>query len=516
MLNIRSLWAKHYKKLENGGGLTLEGAVFTRKEFLTILRAAHQYNTEGNWKQIISRVVCEVLSIIFSMGFMIFLISCVDWPATLGIDTDGADAAKRVFVLYPMRWYGFVLSIVFGLYLIWYCSAHVHILRGIWAVRQVQIELGIDDLLGYIIQESGLTPLQIKRILMRDENYMIALIRGGKISYHMTRIVYWYILFVLGPVFDKPTFSVWRMKRRIVVTLCVSIFLLPLCLLFITLHNIFKYGMQFRVESGALRVRRYRETDLWKWRKYNETAEEFTARIRKSYEWADKYVSLFYSPWLNRGAELVELISGSVGMVLFVLTLFRGEDTLGLLSIFTLIFAASRGLSAEREGILQDSTRAMLADEYMLEIRAHLEVDSTTPINLNTCYVNNVRNILAEIASVVYVNYYLTDLHRRAGEICSYVAEITIYEEWTNSPRDACGEPKNNTYIPPADPRGQESDEVARIIHDTARVIDEFTQEHTYYELNNLDGWFRNPHRDGAGSSEDAGTSSTLSSLPPL
>ena len=114
---------------------------------------------------------------------------------------------------------------------------------------------------------------------------------------------------------------------------------------------------------------------MWKFREFNELPHIFEARINKSLDPANKYLSLFHNPLMTIIARCITYICGAIVATLLLISLFEqgaflyvkvgDHNLLWHLGIFSAMFAGARSL------IPDEAQTKKSAAELMEEFSSH-------------------------------------------------------------------------------------------------------------------------------------------------
>jgi len=190
----------------------------------------------------------------------------------------------------------------------------------------------------------NLNQLDIIKIIMRKDNYYIALFNKDILKIHlpllskltpMTKTLEWGLdKTVFGFVFDnkkqtiKPEFKntstemrkkmAKALRRRFYIFAFVSILLMPIILLFLIIYLFYKYGEELKNKPSTIIQKQWNQNACWKFRYWNELPHLFERRMNNSIQLAINYLNAFKNDVLNIFTTFFAFIFGSFAVVLLL------------------------------------------------------------------------------------------------------------------------------------------------------------------------------------------------------
>lgn len=203
-----------------------------------------------------------------------------------------------------------------------------------------------------VIVKDELTPLDVVQRIMRRQNYMIALVNQGIVSFSIrlpflglcsfwSKTLEWCLSFVLGyTVFGAHSVrkkilqpeNLERTARSLQLHLRVfavaGFFLTPFVLIFLTMYFFLRYGEELRNRpSFTLAARNWSRSARWRLWEYNELPHMLHERLSKASDAAEKYLSHFQPYSVTLIARFIRFVAGAFVAVLILMALLD-EDTL--------------------------------------------------------------------------------------------------------------------------------------------------------------------------------------------
>lgn len=218
-----------------------------------------------------------------------------------------------------------------------------------------------DDVVNRIASVTALSHAEVMSVVMRQENYMIALfnmrILDDRLMTETMEKVLWLHLFVVNwgghGILDRDMDTdewVRLLTRRFKIFGIIAIFLSPLICIGVLIGILLRYGEQIRENpSEILSKRRWTPEGYWTLREINEAQHLYEVRLRRACYHAKEYFNLVQPSTTNVIImRTVMFTSGLVLLVLGLMTIFAEELTFqigGLSSVFyiTLLMAIVSG-----------------------------------------------------------------------------------------------------------------------------------------------------------------------------
>jgi len=309
----------------------------------------------------------------FTIGFSFVLLFAVNWQGILSCDSEESCRAVPLCYSQPFESVGpwrFYVLFCFFLFCIYWCfnvvAAYHNIRDAVDMSVYYKERLGIvsDDTLDttlwsevvsrlvqqqkaspFCIVQDELTALEIANIIMREDNFMIALTNHHAFTSHLPswippRLVYtraslWNLrTAVFRWAFDhrsrlcadfveRPAALAQRLRLLGVLNLVLMI---PV-LIFVTIYFFMRHTEEFRSHRSSPFRRQWTDYAKWTFREFNELPHQFKARMCAAQATAEDYVrsTRASSPVLECLQRFVKFVAGAILAVLLVVALW--DDT---------------------------------------------------------------------------------------------------------------------------------------------------------------------------------------------
>lgn len=363
------------------------------------LSSFYRYYEEGGFRGILAGHVTHLVALAFTIGFSFVLIFLVDWHAVLHCDSEESWRAVSLFYGEPFRhlglWRVFVLVCfsLFCAYWIFNAVAAFHNVRDAAEMSSYyKNSLGIvsDEVLGtmswsevvcrlvkqqtvapFCVVQDELTALEIANVIMREDNYMIALTNHAafasrlpgwvprrlayskSVLWSLRATIFYWIFDGRGRVrqefVDRPPELVRRLRWAGV----LHLLLVAPVLIFVTIYFFMRHAEEFRSHRSSPFQRQWSDFAHWTFREFNELPHQFRSRMQRAQTMAEAYVQAARtpSPMLDSFRRCVKYVAGSILAVLLVLALWddkpllfvkiQGKNLLWYLALFGFVVAVS-------------------------------------------------------------------------------------------------------------------------------------------------------------------------------
>ncbi|KAL6608452.1 APG9-domain-containing protein, partial [Neocallimastix californiae] len=367
----------------------------------------YEYFKRKGFTCIILERICYLISLAFVICFSVFLFGCIDYS----IINEKAQLSQVIVdqCVYRLDWkIKFLLSIfiIMWLYLLIKYISEFQRFRKIYYFYNYKLKIKDTDIQSIsweVIMEkiiklyneenqsekSGdeLDAMKIVNIIMRKENYFIALINEQCIKFNIpyfenkqlfTDMLKWNVQWcinnfifdryghVKGCFLSKDEIQKRNMRQKLSKSLSQKFILLgifnlilfPFLLIFSIIYSFYRYAEEIYNNPGSIMKKSYNSLARWRFREFNELPHVFEKRLNRSYENAIIYLN--QSPNYKGSIifRLVAFISGSIVVVLSILTLMDqeffnkfeitpGGSVLFYIGVFTSILAFSKGMIIE-------------------------------------------------------------------------------------------------------------------------------------------------------------------------
>lgn len=345
------------------------------------------YRSKGLGNFIIKRLT-SLGTITFIVLFSSFVFSFVQWKELIRCELE--DVTCGDFGEYiswnawsnPNAWDGFVIgNMVFMLlYWIWaLIAAFPAIRRALLLHSFLKNELHIKSrdiqtmeweqlLVIYArtarISNDRLFIEKIRSVIMRNENYLVALIREDVLNLScfcfptpLTSSLYWVLHTIL--LSHHPFHKIKKKDIRqssVIIGIVITI-LLPFAIIFLITFYLIKHAEEFHVHKNYVGPRTWTLHAKTLFREYNELPHEFENRMAASFRPASDYLAQFYYPVFMSIGEFISFVASAILSLLAVMTLvdesivlhvtIGGRNLLFYIALWTFILAVARAFVPE-------------------------------------------------------------------------------------------------------------------------------------------------------------------------
>ncbi|CAO3650258.1 unnamed protein product [Cunninghamella echinulata] len=365
------------------------------------------YQGKGLYCILLARLL-NLLTLGFVIFFSTFLIGCVDY-------SNIKQHTKLSEIVIPQCYsrLSSSTSLFLFIFVTWWVWEAVRFIRDIPALREMHnfyehlLEIPDKDMqtiswqqiLSRIIDiretnpnTSKSSPIRldahdVANRIMRTDNYLIALFNKDILNitipvpylrnkYMFTRDLEWNLSFcLLSYVFDhrgqlrkrflrekNKILLVKGLQRRFIFMGLLNLVFAPFILVYLVVYFFFRYFEEFRKNPGEIGSRSYSPFAKWKFREFNELPHLLKSRISSSYPIANKYIDQFPKEKTALLARFIAFITGSIGAVLLILTLFDSEA----LTNFEITENRTVFFYIGIVGAIFEVTRRMIPDEHLI------------------------------------------------------------------------------------------------------------------------------------------------------
>ncbi|XP_049850576.1 autophagy-related protein 9-like [Schistocerca gregaria] len=312
------------------------------------------------------------------------------------------------------------------------------------------------------IEKSQLTSLDFVKVLMRRENYLIALfnkkILNLSVPYFpkfqfVTHVFGWCFALsfdvfndqgeVKGEYLDPQNHErlVAQLKSNFYRTGLIALIFSPIVLIVLILYGIFSLAERIQNTPDFLGSRNWTPHARWEFRDFDEVLCLFTQRLAKSFVPASKYINQFQIHALNNLGRLLVFLLALIAAPLILLTLVRrsiidcyigDRSVVWVLSILGTSLAILRSLLPEEHFVFEPH-------EFMEEVIMHIHhlplewVEKAHTPEVHKTFVSyfqfKVVIFLVEVLSVIITPLlFIYSLPLCAEETIQFLRDMTIEE----------------------------------------------------------------------------------------
>eukprot|EP00929_Paragymnodinium_shiwhaense_P015464 TRINITY_DN12355_c1_g1_i1.p1 TRINITY_DN12355_c1_g1~~TRINITY_DN12355_c1_g1_i1.p1 ORF type:complete len:982 (-),score=182.12 TRINITY_DN12355_c1_g1_i1:152-3097(-) len=361
------------------------------------LGSFYRYYEVGGYKGIVALHLSHLTALAFTIGFSFVLLFAIDWQALLSCDSEESCRAISICYESPFSDMGFWRLTVFLFFLLfvayWVChaAAAFHSIRDAAEMSSYYQEgLGIfsDEILStmswsevvcrlirqqkaapFCIVQERLTALEVANIIMRQDNFMVALTNQDAFTSRLpawiphrlvyTRAVLWNLrTMTFNFMFDArsrvrhdflncPENLAQRFRWMGVLNLVLVV---PV-LMFVTIYFFMRHAEEFRSHRSSPFQRQWTDYAQWTFREFGELPHHFALRMSRARTSAEAFASSARpaSPMVSALLRCIKFIAGSILAALLLLAFYdeapllfvkiQDKNLLWYLALFGFVFA---------------------------------------------------------------------------------------------------------------------------------------------------------------------------------
>lgn len=258
-------------------------------------------------------------------------------------------------------------------------------------VRAVQLEQQM------CIHKRELTELDIYHRILRQENYMVALVNKRLLPARIYipfagECVYWtkaLRLTMQGLLFWSPWSpfeNPWhlreeykrpnlrhelasRLGKQILWLAFINLIFAPAILIWEMIYTFFSYAEIIKREPGRIGIRNWSLYGKLYLRHFNELDHELHARLTRAYRPASKYLSAFNSPIVTIIAQHIGFLCGAIFAIIVMITVYDG-DVIGVEHLLTLMTGLG-GIVAICRSIVPEESMVWCPESLLQAVVVH-------------------------------------------------------------------------------------------------------------------------------------------------
>ncbi|XP_078444182.1 autophagy 9 (APG9) [Wolffia australiana] len=471
-------------------------------------RIYNYYCEKGLWCIIVKWVV-ELLSLGFTLCFSGFFLLFVDWGglrnAKCGMDAvesgiKPCDLAKEALHAHPLVPFTITKGIIIGYlallaFYLFFCFIRFFVqLKDTLEARKFYVHsLCINDrevqtipwsaVLEKIVQVQksqklcvvkDLSAHEIVMRIMRKENYLIAMINKGVLSFQvpwwvpgvgplansgsgwkknhlmLPKTLEWTLNWcILQSMFDR-NFCVRRdfidnpssLRRRLMIVGFVMFLISPFLVIFSLVYLCLRHAEQFYNHPSTASSRRWSNLSKWIFREFNEVEHLFRYRTNASLQHASAFLKQFPSPIISLIAKFISFVSGGFAAVLIMIAFLEeslleghifGRNLFWYAAVFGAVTAISRAAVSDEPHVI-DSEGAMSLvvqqTHYMPKRWRGKENTYSVRREFETLFQYTGIVLLEEMTSIFVTPFLLVFVApQRVDDILRFISDFTVHVE---------------------------------------------------------------------------------------
>lgn len=366
------------------------------------------------------------MALAFTIGFSFVLLFFLDWQALFSCDSEESCRAVSLIFEQPFSSMGLrrsSLLVCFILFMAYWVSNAVAAAHNIRDAAEISTyykdRLGIvsDALLATMewsevvsrlieqqrklpvcIVQDDLTALEIANVIMREDNYMIALTNHHAFTSRLppwiphrlvyTRSVLWNLRTAIFRWFFDSRGRVCRefldcpdsLAQRLRFMGLINLLLVVPVLVFVTIYFFMRHAEEFRSHRASPFRRQWSDYAQWTFREFNELPHQFSARMLRAQAAAEAYVESTRtpSPVLNALRRCVRYVSGSILAVLLIVAVWddtlllfvkvQDKNLLWYIALFGFVFAVADSAGDGERPVSQESNAPLHMHSAMMRL----------------------------------------------------------------------------------------------------------------------------------------------------
>lgn len=334
------------------------------------LASFYRYYEVGGYKGILALHISHLTALAFTIGFSFVLLFAIDWDALLSCDSEESCRAISICYERPFSHMGlwrFAVLLSFLLFLAyWIChavAAFQNIRDGAEMSNYYKDRLGIcsDVVLStmswsevvsrlirqqktapFCIVQERLTALEVANIIMRQDNFMVALTNHDAFTSRLpswiphrlvyTRAVLWNLrTAIFNFLFDtrsriRSDFLTCpeNLAKRLRWMGLLNLLLVVPVLIFVTIYFFMRHAEEFRSHRSSPFQRQWTDYAQWTFREFGELPHHFALRMSRARGAGEAFASSArpLSPMLTASLRCIKFIAGSILAALLALAFY--------------------------------------------------------------------------------------------------------------------------------------------------------------------------------------------------
>lgn len=328
----------------------------------------YKYHRGGGFSCIILTELSYLFTVLFTIIFSTFLLTCVDWTAL-----QSGSKRKLEDAIYPScsppGGRSFFVSLLVFAFTTWWCIQAYRTsryLQRLWKIRGIWIgRLGLSSDVKWVTWQnvidryheridSATDSHYIVNCIMRWDNYMIALLTkdifefgelsglgGGTI---FTKFVEWNItqcikhaLFrddgiLIQDVMRNASKKEYteRLRKSFIIGSVLGAIFAPFAISAVSVYLVYRYVSEYHKDPEALGLYCFTPLARWKLRDFNELDHVYMKRINGAHSKIKEYLSQFVNKELEIVMKFISFMVGSMFLTLMVFSLFNSDIIVSL------------------------------------------------------------------------------------------------------------------------------------------------------------------------------------------
>ena len=299
----------------------------------------YDYYNKGGIFIIVLNEIFEILSIILGVFFIFSFFILIDWNSLLqcgGGNKSCGDISLYFKIQYPNLFismlilFGVLTSVYKIIYFVYNFKSLIYIYRFYKNILNISLDdlqhISWNSVITDVCAHYGMSLYNVTNIILREENYMIALINNNVININPIFYTKQLEINIRHLIFhDIYNLQASSLRKKLILYGILNLFLSVFIMVYIVIYIFVNYVDEFyskgvkNAPTSMISLRKFSLYSKWKFREYNEVIHFFDKRLNKAVVYANEYISQFSSPVIDILCKFVSLFSG--GFIGFFLIL---------------------------------------------------------------------------------------------------------------------------------------------------------------------------------------------------
>ena len=445
----------------------------------------YSYYYHGGYNNIVTRVVLDNITYIFTIHFLMFNLFFVEWSRITSLNSKDNEKIELTayisnknfeshkffaFTFYSMLLIYYLKFMIGSIYKFYNARTTHFIYKNKLRVRQSDLEMmTFDQICDLIIElqkkenfcrvKDTLTKFDIISRINRKENYIIALISNKVISFKlfgfdiMTTYLYLSLkrnfmsfVFKQNEADINKSFHYINLYRlKIVIQILFQIIGIPGEVIFRIIFFLFKNADNFRTKRNFC-MKQWNTKTLIEFKNYNELKHNFEKRISLSYLPTEFFITSFKKKFYSILNKAIVLIGGSIVLVFIVVSCLnvnianvtvKGYNFIAIICIIGLIisyFNSDADSTVNNINSFDPEDKIGLYKKMIYYLQNIPTKWNKTKINknfkiVNKVFYNNVLELFNEVISIVFFPFLWFQLVINAKDIIDFIKTFSTRVE---------------------------------------------------------------------------------------
>jgi autophagy-related protein 9 len=329
-----------------------------------LFKHLYEFQQGNGFRCILITQTCYVLTVLSTILFSTFLISCVDWT---GLD-DGThqDLTSSIYPMCrPPEGRNSFFMFIFFVFLFWWFIMTFrtvnHMMR-MWKIRQIWTErLRLSNDVKWVTWQQvidryheridqGADSFFLVNSIMRWDNYLIAMLTKDVFSMDswgsslFTKVFEWNLQTCINSALfrdngmlindvrrrDMKMEYTMKLRKTFMIYGVLNLILAPFVVSALSLFFIYRYFSEYHRNPKAMGLYDFTPIAKWKLRDFNELPHVYNARLKRAHPKIAEYLSLFTNEEVNIIFKFISFVMGSMLLILVIVSFFNQDIIVSL------------------------------------------------------------------------------------------------------------------------------------------------------------------------------------------